>query len=109
MIRHLLVAVPLQRSRSYVIPQEAEGHANTRVVWLGNSDYILSSGHGSNRERQVTLRDIRNLANPLKEYSGDSSLGIYLPLFDTGMLARFLMFAKKTKNDLSLHILHMRC
>lgn len=69
--------------------QVAESHANnrdSRVVWLGNSDHVLSSGLGANRERQVALRDIRNLSSPLKEYNGDSSLGIYLPLYDTGML-----------------------
>lgn len=70
--------------------QYAQGHANnrdSRVVWLGNTDHVLSTGLGPNREREVTLRDVRNLTNPLKNVAGDSSLGIYLPLYDIGTCA----------------------
>ncbi|OQR76932.1 coronin-7-like, partial [Tropilaelaps mercedesae] len=79
-----------------------EGHANnrdSRVVWLGNSDHVLSSGLGPNRERQVALRDIRNLSSPLKEYNGDSSLGIYLPLYDTDTNMLFLV----AKGDITVN------
>ncbi|KAL3188432.1 hypothetical protein MRX96_003412 [Rhipicephalus microplus] len=69
----------------------APGHANnrdSRVLWLGNTDYILSTGLGSAREREVCLRDVRRFDIPCTSWSGDSAMGVYIPLYDpdTNML-----------------------
>lgn len=69
----------------------APGHANnrdSRVIWLGNTDYILSTGLGSAREREVCLRDVRRFDLPCTSWSGDSAMGVYIPLYDpdTNML-----------------------
>ncbi|KAL3210554.1 hypothetical protein MRX96_037027 [Rhipicephalus microplus] len=70
---------------------QALGHANnrdSRVLWLGHTDYILSSGLGSARERQVCLRDVRRFDIPCTSWSGNSAMGVYIPLYDpdTNML-----------------------
>ncbi|KAL1434831.1 hypothetical protein MTO96_001722 [Rhipicephalus appendiculatus] len=70
---------------------QAPGHANnrdSRVLWLGNTDYILSTGLGSAREREVCLRDVRRFDIPCTSWSGDSAMGVYIPLYDpdTNML-----------------------
>ncbi|XP_013771927.1 coronin-7-like [Limulus polyphemus] len=77
--------------RTKVVTQETKSHSNnrdSRVLWLGNSDQVLSTGFGSAREREVMLRDVRNFSNPVASYSGESSLGVLIPLFDpdTNML-----------------------
>ncbi|KAL1438135.1 hypothetical protein MTO96_048226 [Rhipicephalus appendiculatus] len=70
---------------------QALGHANnrdSRVLWLGHTDYILSTGLGSAREREVCLRDVRRFDIPCTSWSGDSAMGVYIPLYDpdTNML-----------------------
>lgn len=70
---------------------DAPSHANnrdSRVLWLGDSDYILSTGLGSAREREVCLRDVRRFSSPCAKWSGDSAMGVYIPLYDpdTNML-----------------------
>lgn len=74
--------------------QVADSHSNnrdSRVVWLGDTDQLLTTGFGSGREREVLLRDIRKLHEPVTSYSGDSSLGVYIPLFDPDTNMLFLV------------------
>uniref|UniRef100_A0A2L2YGN7 Coronin n=1 Tax=Parasteatoda tepidariorum TaxID=114398 RepID=A0A2L2YGN7_PARTP len=69
-------------------------HSNnrdSRVVWLGDTDQIITTGFGSGREREVFLRDVRKLEEPVASYSGDSSLGVYIPLFDPDTNMLFLI------------------
>lgn len=71
--------------------QETSGHQNpkdARIVWLGESNRILTSGFDSSHQRQVCLRDVRNFVQPLKLISPDTATGILIPLFDcdTNML-----------------------
>ncbi|XP_045539430.1 coronin-7 isoform X1 [Papilio machaon] len=69
----------------------ANSHQNikdSRVVWLGDNDRILTTGFDSARLRQVMIRDIRNLSETQKTLELDCSTGILMPLFDpdTNML-----------------------
>ncbi|XP_063979618.1 coronin-7 isoform X3 [Diachasmimorpha longicaudata] len=61
---------------------------DSRIVWLGNSDRILTTGFDAARLRQVYIRDLRNLSDPVKTLELDCSTGILMPLFDqdTNML-----------------------
>ncbi|XP_054714139.1 coronin-7-like [Uloborus diversus] len=74
--------------------QSAASHSNnrdSRVVWLGDTQQLITTGFGSGREREVLLRDIRKLEDPVASYSGDSSLGVYIPLFDPDTNMLFLV------------------
>ncbi|XP_031341149.1 coronin-7 isoform X1 [Photinus pyralis] len=61
---------------------------DSRVVWLGDHDKILTTGFDASRLRQVIVRDLRNFSNPEKTLELDCSTGILIPLYDpdTGML-----------------------
>lgn len=88
------------RSSSNVL--ETSSHSNnrdSRVVWLGNTDYILSTGLGSAREREVTLRDVRKFNVSLSSTSGDSAMGVYIPLYDPDTNMLFLA----AKGDITVH------
>lgn len=64
------------------------GNRNSRAIWLGNSPYILSCGHTSSLDREVTVWDSRSMDSPVKRERIDSSTGMLIPLFDpdTGLL-----------------------
>ncbi|KAK7071102.1 Coronin-7, partial [Halocaridina rubra] len=71
----------------------AEGHKSpkdSRVVWLGHTDRILSTGWDGSRVREVRIRDIRNFSKPYKIQPFDSSTGILMPLYDTDTNMLFL-------------------
>nr|CAD7430472.1 unnamed protein product [Timema monikensis] len=61
---------------------------DSRVIWLGDTNRILSTGFNSGRQREVYIRDLRNFEECEKSLVLDSSTGILIPLYDadTGML-----------------------
>lgn len=61
---------------------------DSRCVWLNNSDRILTTGFDAARLRQIYIRDLRHLNEPVKMLELDCSTGILMPLFDpdTNML-----------------------
>lgn len=61
---------------------------DSRVVWLGDQQRILTTGFDSARLRQIIIRDLRNFNQPEKTLELDCSTGILMPLFDpdTNML-----------------------
>lgn len=61
---------------------------DSRVVWLGDHNRILTTGFDAQRLRQVIIRDLRNFAEVEKSLELDCSTGILMPLYDpdTGML-----------------------
>lgn len=63
---------------------------DSRIVWLGNSGRILTTGFDSSRLRQVFIRDIRNLSVPEKTLELDCSTGILMPIFDSDTNMLFL-------------------
>ncbi|XP_068204536.1 coronin-7 isoform X4 [Palaemon carinicauda] len=77
--------------RTSKVAYEAEGHKSpkdSRIVWLGHTERILSTGWDASRVREVRIRDIRNFSKPYKVQPFDSSTGILMPLYDpdTNML-----------------------
>lgn len=73
------------------ISMSAESHQSikdSRVVWLGDQNRILTTGFDSSRLRQVIIRDIRNFDKIEKALELDCSTGILMPLYDpdTNML-----------------------
>lgn len=69
---------------------------DSRVVWLGDQNRILTTGFDAQRLRQVIIRDLRNFSDVEKSLELDCSTGILIPLYDadTGML----FLAGKGKN-----------
>ncbi|XP_052868996.1 coronin-7 [Anopheles cruzii] len=61
---------------------------DSRIVWLGDQDRILTTGFDASRVRQVFIRDLRNFSTPEKLLELDCSTGVLMPLFDpdTNML-----------------------
>jgi len=61
---------------------------DSRVVWLGDTGRILTTGFDSVRQREVFIRDLRSFEDCEKALVLDSSTGILIPLYDpdTGML-----------------------
>ncbi|ENN74720.1 hypothetical protein YQE_08702, partial [Dendroctonus ponderosae] len=61
---------------------------DSRVVWLGDQERILTTGFDAQRLRQIIIRDLRNFKEPEKTMELDCSTGILIPLYDpdTGML-----------------------
>lgn len=73
------------------ISMSAESHQSikdSRVVWLGDQNRILTTGFDSSRLRQVIIRDVRNFDKIEKALELDCSTGILMPLYDpdTNML-----------------------
>ncbi|XP_036408139.1 coronin-7-like isoform X1 [Megalops cyprinoides] len=71
--------------------QSAVGHQNnkdSRVLWVKDSDHILTTGFSQMREREVKLWDSRKLGSSLGSVSLGTSNGTLMPLFepDSGLL-----------------------
>ncbi|XP_068081154.1 coronin-7 [Anabrus simplex] len=81
----------LRTGGASVFTHTANSHQSikdSRVVWLGDSNRILTTGFDSGRQREVYIRDLRNFEEAEKTLVLDSSTGILIPLYDpdTGML-----------------------
>ena len=65
------------RATKHVV-QSTSSHQSikdSRVVWLGNTERLLTTGFDSARLRQVYIRDLRNLKDPVKTLELDCSTG----------------------------------
>ncbi|GAB6023962.1 hypothetical protein CHUAL_008692 [Chamberlinius hualienensis] len=80
--------------RTNTCVKEIINHANSkdgRVVWLGASDRILTTGFDSSLQRQLLLRDLRNFDIPLKSLSSEVSTGVLMPFYDSDTNMLFLV------------------
>lgn len=73
--------------RSGSIISEGPGHTgakSSRVVWLGNTDRILTTGFSRLSDRQVGIWDINNIElGPIDGFLVvDSSSGVLIPIYD---------------------------
>ena len=71
--------------RSGNVEQEGQGHQNvrdSRAIWLGNKDKILTTGFGMSRNREIKVWDSRQLSSSLNTISLDTSTGTLIPLYD---------------------------
>ncbi|KAJ3159447.1 Coronin-7 [Geranomyces michiganensis] len=60
----------------------------TKAIWLGNTDFVFTTGFSQRRDREYGIWDTRNLSSPVVLEKIDTSPGIITPLYDsdTGML-----------------------
>ncbi|KAJ3288432.1 Coronin-2B [Borealophlyctis nickersoniae] len=77
--------------RANKIVQEVQAHQGVkgaRVVWMGNSERICTTGFSRSSDRQVFIWDSKNLSEPLKQEVIDTASGMLIPHYDgdTGML-----------------------
>jgi len=61
-----------------------QGIKDSDVVWINGPDQnrIFTSGFSSDRLRELTVRDLRNLKTPQKNLGLDNSAGLLVPLYD---------------------------
>lgn len=72
-------------ARSNQIVQEGPGHQGikgSRVVWLGNSDRLATTGFSRMSDRQLNLWDSNDLTKPIKSEFIDTSSGVLIPHYD---------------------------
>lgn len=72
-------------ARSNKIVQEGPGHQGikgSRVVWLGNSDRLATTGFSRMSDRQLNLWDSNDLSKPIKSEFIDTSSGVLMPHYD---------------------------
>ncbi|MBN3305097.1 CORO7 protein, partial [Amia calva] len=65
-----------------------QSNKDSHVIWIGDSDNILTTGFNQVREREVKVWDARKLGSSLGSVCLDTSSGALIPLFDpdTGLL-----------------------
>ncbi|KAG2236402.1 hypothetical protein BDF21DRAFT_391260 [Thamnidium elegans] len=71
--------------RSNEIIQEGPGHQGikgSRVVWLGDTDRLATTGFSRMSDRQLNLWDSTNLSKHLKSEFLDTSSGVLMPFYD---------------------------
>uniref|UniRef100_A0A8B9RYP9 Coronin n=1 Tax=Accipiter nisus TaxID=211598 RepID=A0A8B9RYP9_9AVES len=76
---------------SLVPLQSVSGHENnkdSRLLWMGSSDCLISVGFSQMREREVKLWDVRQFSRAMLTVALDTSPGAAIPLYDadTGLL-----------------------
>lgn len=62
-----------------------QGHAGlkpSRLVWLGNTDQVFTTGFSKFRDREYALWDARNLEKAVKTVKMDQATGTLIPLRD---------------------------
>ena len=74
--------------------QESQGHSgakNSRVVWMGEHDRVVTTGFSRMSERQLALWDIKAPREPLGGFQRlDSSSGVCMPFWDEGSQCLYL-------------------
>ncbi|CEP12573.1 hypothetical protein [Parasitella parasitica] len=71
--------------RANTVVQEGPGHQGikgSRVVWLGDTDRLATTGFSRMSDRQLNLWDANNLAKPIKSEFLDTSSGVIMPFYD---------------------------
>ncbi|KAF9326778.1 Coronin-like protein crn1 [Podila minutissima] len=71
--------------RSNKVVQQADSHQGikgSRVVWMGDSGRLATTGFSKMSDRQVNIWDGSNLDNPLRSTNLDTSSGVVMPFYD---------------------------
>ncbi|XP_074775650.1 coronin-7 isoform X3 [Athene noctua] len=79
--------------------QSVVGHENnkdSRLLWMGSSDCLISVGFSQMREREVKLWDTRRFSGAMLTMALDTSPGATIPLYDTD--TGLLVLAGKGEN-----------
>jgi len=89
--------------RSKSVVQSGDGHKGvkaTRIVWLGSTNRIATTGFSKTRERQFGIHDSTNLSKPIHFTTLDSSTGILDMIYDHD--AQLLVLAGKGDSSVKL-------
>ncbi|XP_063970323.1 coronin-7-like [Lytechinus pictus] len=79
--------------RTNSVSSETNGHDNirdSRVCWLGDRDYILSTGFNDSRGREVKVYDTRNFGLSCASMDMGTATGILMPMYDPDTQLVFL-------------------
>ncbi|KAF9581870.1 Coronin-like protein crn1 [Lunasporangiospora selenospora] len=71
--------------RSNKIVQQGDSHQGvkgSRVVWMGDSNKLATTGFSRMSDRQVNIWDAASLEKPLKSLNLDTSSGVIMPFYD---------------------------
>lgn len=71
--------------RSNQVVQEGPGHQGikgSRVVWLGESNRLATTGFSKMSDRQLNLWNTDDLSKPMKSEFIDTSSGVIMPFYD---------------------------
>lgn len=72
-------------ARTSSVVTKWEGHASPRrsyMAWLGDSYYLVTTGYSRRSNREVILRDIRNIDAPVHTITADNSPGPFVPFYN---------------------------
>ncbi|KAK7496457.1 hypothetical protein BaRGS_00012379, partial [Batillaria attramentaria] len=92
--------------RANQVVQKVPGHQSvkdTRIQWLGDTDYIVSTGFAAGQDREIKLWDVRNLQSSLKTLGAQGSTGALMCFFDEDTSMVFLA----GKSDTSIRFLEV--
>jgi len=81
--------------------QGFEGNKDSRLVWLGNTDYIFGTGFTKSRERQMGIWDVRNTSSMIFNEDVDRGSGCLMPFHDID--TNMIILAGKGDNYVSLY------
>lgn len=71
--------------RAGKVVQEADGHQGikgSRIVWLGDTNRIASTGFSKTSDRQMYIRDVSAFDTLLVQENLDTSAGMLMPFYD---------------------------
>lgn len=67
---------------SDMIEQAHEGIKGMKVLYMGESGKVLTTGHSKSSGREVKVWDLKNLSQPLETSKIDTASGVLMPLYD---------------------------
>lgn len=88
--KHLRVWDPRSNVPLIAEVKAHEGVKGVRVVWLGRSQRIATTGFSRTSDRQLSIWDARNMSAPLKTENLDTSSGLLMPHYDADTQLLFL-------------------
>ena len=90
--------------RSKDVIAEAPSHQGvkaSRVVWLGDTTKVITTGFSKSAGRQMFVWDTANLKEPIKQEDVDNSAGVLIPHYDPD--TKVLFVAGKGDGNIRLY------
>lgn len=70
--------------------QGFEGSKTQKMLFMGNTDYFLSTGFSRSSERQIRVFDLRNTETPVQKLAVDNASSSHQPYYDSDTNLLFL-------------------
>ncbi len=99
--KQLRIFDPRSNSNATAEIKAHEGVKGVRVVWLGNSERVLTTGFSRTSDRQFSIWDLRNMSLALKTENLDTSSGLLIPYYDAD--TRMLFLSGKGDGNISYY------